>query len=94
MGISTEVEMVTIEMIFMAVQALITFLLGLLMKNTVIPSKFIPLQNLTIGLISAVIAVTIGLFESMQTAIIICLVLSMAVGGAYDLKKLGGNQNG
>ena len=78
----------TFELIFAVVTAVITGLLGAIMKDKVIPSKYIPLQNIVIGLIAAVVAVYFKLFNDIPTAIIVSLALSLGVGGAYDAKQI------
>ena len=78
----------TFELIFAVVTAVITGLLGAIMKDKVIPSKYIPLQNIVIGLIAAVVAVHFKLFNDIPTAIIVSLALSLGVGGAYDAKQI------
>jgi hypothetical protein len=78
---------ITVELIFALVTAIVTGILGAFMKNTVIPARFIPLQNLVIGIISSVIAISMGLFTSIPVAIISCLAIAMGVGGTYDLAQ-------
>lgn len=78
---------ITIELIFALVTAIVTGVLGSILKNSVVPAKFIPIQNLVIGIISAVIAISLGLFTSIPIAIITCLAISMGVGGTYDLTQ-------
>ena len=75
---------ITIELIFALVQAIITAVLGVFLKDSVVPSKWIPIQNIIIGLISAGIAVYFNLFISIPVAIVTCLAISLGVGGGYD----------
>ena len=75
----------TVELIFSVVTAIMTAILGTVLKDGVVPAKFIPLQNLFIGIISAVIAVSFGLFTNVPIAIFTCLAIAMGVGGTYDL---------
>ncbi len=78
---------ITIELIFSLVTAIITGLLGAVLKNKVIPARFIPVQNLVIGIISAVIAISFGIFTNIPVAIFTCLAIAMGVGGTYDLSQ-------
>ena len=78
---------ITIELIFSLVTAIVTGLLGTILKNKVIPSRFIPVQNLVVGIISAVIAISFGIFTNIPVAIFTCLSIAMGVGGTYDLRK-------
>ena len=75
----------TVELIFSVVTAVMTAILGTVLKDGVVPAKFIPLQNLFIGIVSAVIAVSFGLFTNIPIAIFTCLAIAMGVGGTYDL---------
>ena len=78
---------ITIELIFALVQAVITGILGSFLKDNIIPAKYIPLQNIGIGVVSAIVAVYFNIFNDIPTAIFFCLVISLGVGGTYDLIK-------
>lgn len=78
----------TFELIFAVVTAVVTGVLGAITKNKVIPSRFIPLQNIVIGLISAVVAIYFKLFTDIPTAIIMSLAIALGVGGAYDATQI------
>lgn len=75
---------ITVELIFMLVQAISTAILGVFMKDSVLPSKWVPIQNIVIGVISGLVALGFGLFENIPMAIVTCLAISLGVGGAYD----------
>lgn len=74
----------TMEMIFAVVTAAITGILGCITKERVIPSRFIPIQNIVIGLISAGIAVYFKIYADIPTAILTCLAFTLCAGGTYD----------
>lgn len=74
----------TIEFIFAVVTAVITGILGSFTKNRVIPARFIPIQNIVIGIIAAIVAVYFNLFDNYAVAIIVSLGMALGVGGAYD----------
>ena len=78
----------TFELIFAVVTAVITGLLGAITKNRVVPSRFIPLQNIVIGIISGLIAVYFNLFQDIPTALIMSLAVALGVGGAYDALQI------
>ncbi len=78
---------ITIELIFALVQAVFTAFLGTILKNKVVPSRFIPIQNITIGIIAAIIAVYFDLYDNVPVAIFTCLAISTGVGGTYDAIK-------
>lgn len=83
----------TFELIFAVVTAVITGILGAFMKDRVVPSRFIPIQNIVIGLISAVVAVYFGLFTDIPTAIVMSLAIALSVGGAYDAAQIKKKSN-
>ena len=79
--------MITMEFIFALVTAIVTTVLATILKKKVVPKKYIPLQNLIVGIISSVVAIAIGLYDNATMAVLICLGMSMGVGGAYDLSQ-------
>lgn len=74
----------SMELIFSVVTAVVTGVLGAIMKNRVVPSKFIPIQNILIGLLAGCLALYFKLFNDAPTAMIVSLAISMGVGGTYD----------
>lgn len=78
----------TMEFIFSVVTAGVTAILGVFFKDTVIPRRFIPLQNIVIGIIAAIISVYFNLFDNVATAILVSLGMSLGVGGAYDAVRI------
>lgn len=79
---------INVELIFLLVQAIITAILGVFTKDSVIPSKWIPIQNIAIGIISGFVALGFGLFANAPIAIVTCLAISLGVGGGYDAIKI------
>ena len=77
----------TMELIFSAVTLVVTGLLGVITGKTSIPNKYIPIQNLVVGLIAAGVATGFGLFEDFATAVVVALGMAFAAGGVYDLSK-------
>lgn len=75
---------VTFELVFVVVSAVITGILGTIFKDTIIPSRFIPIQNIVIGIIAAIVAVYFNLFDNVGVAILVSLAVSLGVGGGYD----------
>lgn len=78
----------TLELIFAVVTAVVTGLLGAIMKNRVVPSKYIPIQNIFIGVLAGLIAVYFKLFNDIPTALKISLAISLGVGGGYDALQI------
>lgn len=52
-----------------------------------IPNKYLPLQNLLIGFISALICFFAKLEPNFGEALIVCLMATMSAGGISDLIK-------
>lgn len=80
---------VTNEMVMSIVTALITYLFGFLSKKfNWIESKYIPAQNIVIGMLAGIICYMLKISEAdLLTSIIYCIIGSMASGGTYDLTK-------
>ena len=74
----------TLEYIFAIVQIVVTEIVAIFFKGNVIPRKAIPLVNLGIGIIVAIFALCLGIFDDVSTAILSSLGLAFAVGGIYD----------
>lgn len=75
----------TLEYIFAIIQVVVTEVVAIFFKDNLIPRKVIPLVNLGIGIIVAIFASCLGLFDSVPVAILSSLGLSFAVGGIYDM---------
>ena len=81
------------EITYMVVITAITLILGAITKSfiDVIPSKFIPLQNLVIGIVSAIICIAFKIETDILQAFILCLLSTLGAGGLYDLTKTKNN---
>lgn len=77
----------SVEVIYAIIQVVVTELVAVFFKDSIIPKRFIPLVNLAIGLITAFVGIILGNFESIPIAIMTSLGLAFAVGGAYDTIK-------
>ena len=75
----------SVEVIIAIVTAFVTGMLGMLFKDNVVPARFIPLQNLIIGIIATVITVATGLITNPLIAGLMCFGASFGVAGVYDL---------
>ena len=78
----------TIELIFGLVQALVTAVLGTFTKRGRVPKKYIPIQNIIIGLLAALVAFYFGIYNDVFLAMFVCLATSLGVGGAYDATEI------
>lgn len=74
----------TIELIFGLVQALITAILGSFTKKGKVPKRYIPIQNIVVGLIAGLLAIYFNIYDDVVLAMFVCLATSLGVGGAYD----------
>lgn len=79
---------ITIELIFGVVQAVITGILGSITKKGTIPKKYIPLQNILIGLIAGLLSLYFNIHKECGMALFTCLAISLGVGGGYDILKI------
>ena len=75
------------EITYMVIVTLVTLILGAITKTFIdkIPDKFIPMQNLIIGIISATIVYFTKIEPNILQAIVLCLTATMSAGGIYDL---------
>lgn len=77
------------EITISSVISLITLIVGYVSKYFGINSKYIPIQNIIIGVISGVMVYFIGLNDSLYRSIVLCLISSLSAGGLYDSFKIG-----
>lgn len=75
------------EITYIVIITLVTLVAGAITKTFIdaIPNKFIPLQNLIIGIISAVICIVTKIEPNILQAIVLCLSATLGAGGIYDL---------
>ncbi len=75
----------TIEFIFAVVTAVVAAILGVITKDKIVSSKYIPIQNIIVGIISAIIAIYMNLFDDWATALIVSLGMALSIGG-YEIQ--------
>lgn len=78
------------EITYVVIIAIITYILGSITKLfiDVIPNKYIPLQNVIIGIISALICYFTKIEPDLLQSLVLCLVSTMGAGGIADLTKI------
>ena len=78
------------EITYMVIVTIVTLILGAITKTFIedIPSRFIPLQNVIIGVISAIIVYIFKIEPDILQAVALCIFASMGAGGIYDLNKM------
>ena len=78
----------TWEILFGIAQAIVTAIIGIFTKDTLIDSKYIPIQNLVIGILSGILAIVTGIYDNTINAMLIGIAISFGVGGAYDMVQI------
>ena len=75
------------EITYVIIIAIIAYIFGAITKIFIdsIPNKYIPIQNVVIGLISGLICYFTGIEANFLQAIVLCLVACMGAGGIADL---------
>ena len=75
------------EITYVIIIAIIAYIFGAITKMFIdeIPNKYIPIQNVLIGIISAVICYFTGIEPDLLQAIVLCIVACMGAGGVADL---------
>ena len=75
------------EVTYLIVIALVTYIFGSITKLKIdkIPNKFIPIQNVIIGVVSAVICIVWKIEPDPMQAVILCLLATTGAGGIADL---------
>lgn len=77
------------EITYVVVISIVTYVLGAITKIFVnkIPNKYIPIQNVIVGVISALICYFAKVEPNLLQAFVLCLVASMGAGGIADLTQ-------
>lgn len=75
------------EITYVVIVAVVTYALGAITKTFVktVPNKYIPLQNLVIGIISAVVCIYTKVEVNGMQAFILCIISASGAGGVHDL---------
>ena len=75
------------EITYVIIIAIIAYIFGAITKIFVdsIPNKYIPIQNVIIGLISAVICYFTEIEPNLLQSVVLCVVATMGAGGIADL---------
>lgn len=72
---------------YVVIVAVVTYALGAITKAFIdaIPNRFIPLQNLIIGIVSGFVCVLSGIETNEMQAFILCIISASGAGGIQDL---------
>ena len=81
------------EITYVVIITIVAYVLGAITKTFIseIPNKYIPLQNVIIGVVSAIICYATKIETDLLQAIVLCLVATMGAGGIADLLKIKKN---
>ena len=73
---------------------IITYIFGAITSAFIdkIPNKYIPIQNVVIGITSGLICYFLGIEPDIVQALALCLVASVGAGGTADLKNITVNK--
>lgn len=73
------------ELTVAGIVALITLVIGQISKKLgILDKKYIPYQNVAIGLISGLVVWVVDLDTNLLSAILTCLISSLGASGVYD----------
>jgi len=75
---------------YIVIIAVVAYVFGAITKAFIenVQNKFIPLQNVVIGIVSALICYFCKIETDLLQSVILCLVATMGAGGISDLVKL------
>lgn len=79
------------EITYVVIIAIVAYILGAITKIFIdaVPNKYIPIQNVIVGIVSALICFFTGIETNLLQAIVLCLVATMGAGGVADLVNVG-----
>lgn len=82
------------EVTYVIIVGLVTYFLGAITKIfiNVIPNKYIPLQNIIIGITSGCICYFFKIESNFFNSIILCLMASTSAGGVAEVVKSNKNK--
>lgn len=75
------------EVTYVVIVGMITYILGAITKIFIdsIPNKYIPIQNVIIGLISGLVCYYTKVETNLLQALVLCFTAATAAGGTADL---------
>ena len=75
---------------YIVIVALVAYACGAVTKCFIeeIPNKFIPIQNVLIGVLSGLICYFCKIETNLLQSLVVCLLATMGAGGIADLTKL------
>ena len=78
------------ELTVSGIVAFVTLILGQITKKLgLVNKKYIPIQSVVIGLLSGLIVWLVELEPNIMSAMLTCLISSLAASGLYDTDEIG-----
>ena len=79
------------EITYVVIVSIVTYVLSAITKIFIdsIPNKYIPIQNVLVGIISAFICYFTKVEPNLLQSIVLCLVASTAAGGVPIINSIG-----
>lgn len=77
------------EITYVIIIGIVTYILGAITKLFIdkIPNKYIPIQNVVVGIIAGLICYFTNVETNLLQALVLCLTASMGAGGIADLTQ-------
>lgn len=78
------------EITYLIIISLVAYIFGAITKVfiDVIPNKYIPIQNVVIGVLSGVLCFVMNIEPNILNSIIMCVISTMGAGGIADLVNM------
>lgn len=78
------------EITYVVIIGIVAYILGAITKIFIeqIPNKYIPIQNVIVGVISAIICYFTKVEPNLLQALVLCIVATMGAGGVADLIQI------
>ena len=78
------------EITYIIVVGIVAYIFGAINKLFVdeVPNKFIPIQNVGIGIVAGIICYFTKIEPDLLQSVFLCLIATMSAGGIADLTKI------
>lgn len=78
------------EITYLIIISLVAYIFGAITKIFIdaIPNKYIPIQNVIIGVLSGVLCFVMNIEPNLLNSIIMCVISTMGAGGIADLVNM------
>lgn len=78
------------DITYIIIVGIITYILGAITKVFIdtVPNKYIPIQNVIIGIISGLVCYFTKIEPNLLTSLVLCLSATNAAGGIADLIEI------